>query len=55
MKDIIFGLTREVAWTPVLALVFSALAIVMAFVGATDLLLAFGATAITFAVLSGRE
>lgn len=46
---------REVVWTSVLALVLSALAVVFALAGATDLVLGFGLASVALAVLSSRE
>jgi hypothetical protein len=46
---------REVIWTSVLALVLSALAILSAFAGSTDLVIGFGLSAVAFAILSNKE
>ncbi len=46
---------KNIVWTALISALAGTGAVISAFVGASDFVMAFGAVAISFAILSGRE
>jgi hypothetical protein len=55
MRNTFIRVMREVAWTAVSALVLSALAVIVALGGATDVATVLGLSSIALAILSSKE
>jgi hypothetical protein len=55
MRNILLRIMREVAWTAVIALFLSALAVIVALGGATEVAGVLGLASIALAVLASKE